>query len=565
MNIARLLFAITVLLAPLATWGKSKPQTLSRDFYNKWVLSSTADLMDRAKSYLAVPEKRDSALVWYSIVAGRYGNSEYSEADQERAIGAMNNLGYMYFYFYQDYYKSYSYLQRGLKLSIENGYTHSLPHLYLNLGNLYSISEDSSSGGLRQERALDYYKKSFKASIDTKTYDILCIVMSNMLSIAYNMHQMDSVSDEIALFQRTKIPRETPLIEYCRHQVRVYQLINQHRYAEAIQECDRAIAVANDPNTPERYVLTMQGLKAHLYSLQGDNKTAFQLLAEMERVGVEKEIPDFLVNVYHECSQYYKEIGNTELARSYRIKYLEMNDSLMTVSQLKSVNDMQFLDELNSLNDQMAETQRQKHEQTIILWGVAAITLAIVALLIVVTVAYRRQRRANRYLYEKSLEALQREATERSLRHQLQEQLMAVNSENEKKPAHNQRPAISEAESSPLLHKIEGAMENVDVISNSDFNLKRLAELIDEKYWTVSQVINNHYGKNFNALLGEYRINEACRRINDIENYGQFTIDGIATSVGFKSRSNFVTVFKNVTGLTPSEYQRMAREKKNEE
>lgn len=565
MNIIKLLFAITLLLAPMQLWGKSRPQTLSRDFYNKWVLSSTADLMDRAKSYISNPEKRDSALVWYSIVANRYGNDEYSAADHERAVGAMNNLGYMYFYFYQDYYKSYSYLQRALKISIENGYTHSLPHIYLNLGNLYSLGGDASMPNLRLSRALDYYKKSFQTSIETKTYDILCIVMTNMLSIAYSMQQMDSIQDEIALFNKTKIPASTPLIGYCRHELRVYQLTNQHKYEEALQECDRAIAMVNDPNTPERFVISMQGLKVHIYSLMGNNAVAIKLLADMERVGREKEMPDFLVSVYREFSNYYKDVGNSALAHDYRVKYLEMNDSLLTESNLKSVNDMQFLDELNTLNDQMAETQRQKHEQTIILWGVAAITLAIVALLIVVTVAYRRQRRANRYLYEKSLEALQREATERSLRHQLQEQLSAANSETERKPAHNQRAAISEEESSTLLHKIEGTLENVEVISNSDFTLKRLAELIDEKYWTVSQVINNHYGKNFNALLGEYRINEACRRINDVANYGQFTIDGIATSVGFKSRSNFVTVFKNVTGLTPSEYQRIAREKISQE
>lgn len=565
MKTARILFTFTLLFYTALLCGKSKPQTLSRDFYNRWVLMSTADLMDRAKSYFTIPEKRDSALVWYSIVANRYGNDEYTEADYERAVGAMNNLGYMYFYFYQDYYKSYSYLQRGLKLSLEKGYTRNLPYLYLNLGNLYSISDEDSKHNLRHKRALDYYKKSFQTSIQTSTYDILCIVMSNMLSIAYNMEMMDSVSDEISLFNKTRIPNKTPLITYCRHQIRAYQLLSQHQYAEAIKECDLAIANVDDKNTPERFALTIQGLKAHIYSLQGDNESAFKLIAQMEKVGIEKEIPDFLVNIYREYSLYYKEIGKSELAHDYRVKYLELKDSLLTESNLKSVNDMQFLDELNTLNEQMAETQRQKHEQSIAMWGVMAVTVAIVALLIVVTVAYRRQRRANRHLYEKSLEALQREATERSLRHQLQEQLSRTESEAEAKPIHNQRQTIDEEETQRLLHKIESALDNVEVISNAELNLKHLAELIDEKYWTVSQVINNHYGKNFNALLGEYRINEACRRINDTGSYGQFTIEGIATSVGFKSRSNFVTVFKNVTGLTPSEYQRMAREKKSVE
>lgn len=564
MNIARLLFTFTLLFTQALLWGKSKPQTLSRDFYNRWVLMSTPDLMARAKQYIHSPEKRDSALVWYSIVASRYGNTEYSEADHKQAVGAMNNLGYLYFYFYQDYYKSYSYLQRGLKLSLENGYTEQLPYLYLNLGNFYGIDDDASTGQLRHERALSYYKKSFCTAIETSTFDILCIVMSNMLSVAYNMQKMDSIQNEIAIFNKTKIPNKTPLIAYCRHQIRVYQLLRQRRYAEAIKECDRAIAKVDDPNTPERFVITIKGLKAHIYSLQGDNKTAFKLLAEMEQVGEKEGLPDFLVGVYKEFSLYYKEMGNSDLARKYRIKYLEMKDSLLTESHLKSVNDMQFLDELNQLNEQMAETERQKHEQSIMMWGAVAVTVAIVVILIVVTMAYRRQRRLNRYLYEKSLEALDREATERQLRCQLQERLSRNSSESEKKAQNNPAQTTDSEEKSLLLHKIERALNDVEVISNTELNLKRLAELIDEKYWTVSQAINNHYGKNFNALVGEYRINEACRRINDVENYGQFTIEGIATSVGFKSRSNFVTVFKNITGLTPSEYQRMAREKRQQ-
>jgi AraC-like DNA-binding protein len=76
----------------------------------------------------------------------------------------------------------------------------------------------------------------------------------------------------------------------------------------------------------------------------------------------------------------------------------------------------------------------------------------------------------------------------------------------------------------------------------------------------VSQVINEQMGKNFNALLNEYRIQEACRRFNDIANYGNYTIEAIGNSVGYNSRSTFITQFKSVTGLTPSEFQKMAKE-----
>ena len=43
--------------------------------------------------------------------------------------------------------------------------------------------------------------------------------------------------------------------------------------------------------------------------------------------------------------------------------------------------------------------------------------------------------------------------------------------------------------------------------------------------------------------------------------YGNMTIEGIATSVGFKSRTAFINAFKREVGLTPSEYLRMALSK----
>lgn len=75
----------------------------------------------------------------------------------------------------------------------------------------------------------------------------------------------------------------------------------------------------------------------------------------------------------------------------------------------------------------------------------------------------------------------------------------------------------------------------------------------------VSQAINQEYGSNFNSLLNEYRIKEACRRLGENPDYANMTIEGIAESVGFKSRTSFGALFKSVTGLSPSAYQKMSR------
>ena len=49
--------------------------------------------------------------------------------------------------------------------------------------------------------------------------------------------------------------------------------------------------------------------------------------------------------------------------------------------------------------------------------------------------------------------------------------------------------------------------------------------------------------------------------MNDTENYGQYTIKAIAESVGYKSQSNFINVFTRQTGIKPSVFQKISREK----
>lgn len=89
---------------------------------------------------------------------------------------------------------------------------------------------------------------------------------------------------------------------------------------------------------------------------------------------------------------------------------------------------------------------------------------------------------------------------------------------------------------------------------NPDFQLPDLAEAVGSNTAYVSRAINST-GKNFKTLLMERRVREACRLLDDPAYKDNFSIEGIARQSGFKSRSTFSTAFKNVVGLSPSEYR----------
>lgn len=123
-----------------------------------------------------------------------------------------------------------------------------------------------------------------------------------------------------------------------------------------------------------------------------------------------------------------------------------------------------------------------------------------------------------------------------------------------------QADGMDDAAKQSLLEKISVVMDDVGEISKNEFSVDRLSKLVGSNSHYVSQVINETYGKNFSSVLGEARVRQACKRLGDTAAYGNLTIEAIAGELGFKSRSNFVTVFKKVTGLTPSEYKKISKE-----
>jgi AraC-like DNA-binding protein len=163
------------------------------------------------------------------------------------------------------------------------------------------------------------------------------------------------------------------------------------------------------------------------------------------------------------------------------------------------------------------------------------------------------------------MEMLRAEEEERRMRRQLQEKETAVASaiaelppspvddEPKYKSSH-----LSADDKQQLLSQIIEVMDTSEEIYSPDFSLERLAMLAGSKYKYVSQVINEYYEQNFNNFLNSYRIKEACKRIDNHGQYANMTIEAIANSVGFRSRSSFFTAFKRITGLTPSEYVRQS-------
>lgn len=107
------------------------------------------------------------------------------------------------------------------------------------------------------------------------------------------------------------------------------------------------------------------------------------------------------------------------------------------------------------------------------------------------------------------------------------------------------------------LNQLISVMENEKPYLNRDLSIQDLSEITGIPRHHITQVLNEKHGRNFFTFINEYRVREVISRFEDPKN-NNFTILAIAFDSGFNSKTTFNTIFKNITGITPSEY----REKK---
>ena len=124
--------------------------------------------------------------------------------------------------------------------------------------------------------------------------------------------------------------------------------------------------------------------------------------------------------------------------------------------------------------------------------------------------------------------------------------------------AQNQAREQSFAESpSPedtvLLERFTTFLVTAKPYLDSELTLQKLSEQVDIPSYRLSQIMNSHLNQNFFDVVNRYRVEEWKRQIMDAP--PSRTIQEVAFSVGFNSKSSFNAAFKKHTGQTPTEFR----------
>ena len=581
------------ILCLFACFFWAKPCTLRADtgyedmekLYGRYKDMSVSELYRQGHAFLD-SARFDEAMVCFTIAGNRY--SPKMSADEKRLCAySFNNAGGIC-QIRCSYSTAFSYYKKAMQMADE-----PIHQTYNNIAGIYLFYND-------YQNAKKYLSMAFNVSLEQKNWESVSNALQNIIFLNWCLDSLGASARQIELYRHAdSIP----------HDARYQFILNvaDGTMAAAAGHYRRAIDIFERGAAPPDSLVGFgeDSFNAPLYIAKsymalGDYAMALRYLKDIEDETRASGAMYMLMLVYELQVECQNKLGNTQAARDAKYEDMNLKDSINTAEELGKINNIEFNHEVDKYEKRVVELNHEKDSRTLVaVVSIAALLLVAVFLVIAVT-QNRRLWESNKVLYRKNDELLRQTDTERQLRStytrklnaylgeiaELKETMATLTPTAEAMPSSAKTadfidtpdaelpPAddggkgvregsLTEHQRSELLERIYQQMDDVDFISQPDLTVERLAQAIGVHDRYVSQIINESMDKNFNTLLNEYRIREVCKRLTDTAHYGQMTNETIAEGLGYKSRSHFIRTFKKITGLTPSQYQRMARESKN--
>lgn len=488
--------------------------------------------------------KMDSAMAVFTILANRHENPKTQEA-ADYACQAHNCLG-MICFMNSNYSGAYSHFSAASELRGEGDSAGKL-----NLSAIYLYYGD-------QQRAYQLMRNVFDDAVRKRNYHMASSTMLNLLTsdIDESVLPPDTIANLIRFYRRN-VHRSTDNPEYhlVSHMASAKLLSIEGRHEEAIHELKESLRDNGNTLIPSRNLFSSYEELGKTFHAAGLNDSAIFYLGKAEDIARSNNFPELLMSAYSNISKVYGAIGQKSLEDEYRYKRLNLNDSLFTTREFGKIHDLEMFHQADKFERHLNRLSMEKELRGKVLWVISIALIILSGLLIFIFRQNRSLQRKNKNLFEMNLEVMNAQKKE-EVEINSNENTSAKENENTK----YNTSGLSDETAEEIKKRILQVMSNEETFCREDFSLRDLAELCESNSKYVSQVLNERIGMSFSQYLNERRVSVARRMFVDHEKNGHLTIEAIVGELGYKSRSSFSKTFKRITGLSPSEFQRMARE-----
>lgn len=234
-------------------------------------------------------------------------------------------------------------------------------------------------------------------------------------------------------------------------------------------------------------------------------------------------------------SKIYQQLNDTDSTAKYLWQYVAAKDSLdkdlfsARILQIQSENEYELLSN---------RYVRLRTQRTLFI----LLTIAGIAVFTSIVFLYSKIRQKNKRLVEISVDLTNR-----------------INFTHFKETKSLQdTPGTRNLQQSEIMqHKLFDGfirlVENEKLFLMPDISLQKIAEKLETNRTYLSKAINTELGQTFSCYINKLRIETAIQLISAGKSE-KLSINGLASEVGFVSRTTFISAFKKQTGMLPSTF-----------
>jgi len=483
--------------------------------------------LDSVQTIMASLSNTDTTRV---VLAGNYIIDNSPSAKQK--FEALEKISAVYFRV-NNMNKSVAYAFKAKDVAVKSGDTEMMAQGYGTIANIYMCLDLNEKARPYLNQAITYIEELPPAD---KKFKLKALSYLELGNLDYNEHNYISANNyyKLSLSQFKFVKKLENNYKY-HYRRSLYNIGNSYHYISKQDSAEiylnRALATYPDKNPDLNYYI--KASLAQVYTSRGKFERSIDTLLTL------LNDPDFKVNdlradVYLNLSKNYKGLGDNNNYILYNEKHLALTDTVKG-NELKAIN--------TAFNaEQKAYWATIKDAETSNRWLIYTIA-ALISLSLFIILYINQRKKKDSAIYQSIIVKLKNQAEITPL--------VADSTEEEPKSPYNV-PTVVETDILEGLQKFEEA----EGYRNSKLTVSMLAVQLKTNPAYLSAVIKNHKDKNFNTYINELRIRYICNKIHTHREYEKYKISYLAEDCGFTSHSAFSTIFKKVTGISPSVFLR---------
>lgn len=314
------------------------------------------------------------------------------------------------------------------------------------------------------------------------------------------------------------------------------------QYDEATIHYNRALKLLSNAVEPNAGIIgdIYHGL-GYIYLEEKEYDLAKEYLIKAEEIAENSDYIGLKTNVYETLSDYYKAVNNHEKSSLYKDKYIEVFNFYEQDKKAAIEDFVKFLKE---------ENQNLFDYRNMLL----GLSITLVLLITALIIAYNRKKKRDLQRFNEVLSELKQKIA-------LQEQQVDILIPEEKNEVQNSENKSSKSKELQIskdteIRIIEGLKEfeqNLGFLQNS-FSLANLATLLGTNTKYLTFILNKYYQTDFSTYINELRIGYIIQKLETNKEYRNYKFSYLAEECGFSSHSKFSSIFKSVTGFSPSTF-----------